>query len=46
MLAMDDFDMIFDINWLSSYHAIVGCFNKIVKFKLEDELEFMFQVME
>ena len=42
-LYMQDFDIILGMNWLSSYHASIDCFEKKVIFKIPGEIEFYFQ---
>ena len=40
---MYDFDVILEMNWLSSYHAYIDCFRKRVVFQIPDEPQFFFQ---
>ena len=42
ILEIIGFDMILGIDWLSRHHASVDCWNKIVAFKLDEEMKFAF----
>ena len=33
LLHMIDFDIILNMDWLATYHALVDCFNKEVNFR-------------
>lgn len=35
-LPMNEFDVILGMDWLAGYHAVMDCFNKIVKLKVDD----------
>ena len=41
-LSMEDFDMIFGMDWLVRYGATIDCRKKMVTFKLEGEDPFVF----
>ena len=41
-LAMDDFDMILGMYWLSKYGAKIDCKRRMVTFELEGEVPFVF----
>ena len=41
-LAMDDFDMILGMDWLSKYRATIDCKRRMVTFELEGEVPFVF----
>ena len=43
LLGMHDFDVIFGMDWLASYHASVHCFEKEVVFKPLGESKFLFK---
>ena len=42
-LEMYDFDVIFEMDWLSKHNVVIDCFFKIVTFKKSRDLEFTFQ---
>ena len=35
ILAMNDFDVIFGMDWLAKYMACLDCFRKIITFKVD-----------
>eukprot|EP00268_Persea_americana_P035076 TRINITY_DN34626_c0_g2_i1.p1 TRINITY_DN34626_c0_g2~~TRINITY_DN34626_c0_g2_i1.p1 ORF type:complete len:299 (-),score=47.85 TRINITY_DN34626_c0_g2_i1:184-1080(-) len=36
ILPMTDFDVILGMDWLSSYHVVMDCFNKTIQLKVEE----------
>ncbi|CAJ2633781.1 unnamed protein product [Trifolium pratense] len=43
VIDMIDFDVILGMDWLSSHHATLDCYNKIVKFEIPGKPPFSFQ---
>ena len=43
LLGLQDFDVIFGMDWLASYHAFVDCFGERVTFSIPGQLEFSFE---
>ena len=43
LLDMFEFDVIFGMDWLSTFHASVECFGKKVVFRIPRETEFFFE---
>ncbi|CAJ2645621.1 unnamed protein product [Trifolium pratense] len=43
VIDMIDFDVILGMDWLSSHHATLDCYNKIVKFEIPGKSPFSFQ---
>ena len=42
LLEMQDFDIIFGMDWLAAYYAIVDCHRKKVIFQVPGEIEFCY----
>ena len=38
ILPVTNFDVILGMDWLSSYHAIIDCFNKTIQLKVEENI--------
>jgi hypothetical protein len=43
VMNMVDFDVILGMDWLSSHHATLDCYNKVVKFEIPGKSPFSFQ---